>query len=242
MLANRDELYRRPALPVHHWEDHPDILGGRDLVAGGSWLAVNSVGHLAAITNYRERPIQKGKRSRGELITQYLSQNISAADYLDSVIPKATLYAGFNLLLADSSGLYYYSNRSENVQSFLKLKPGYYGLCNHQLDTPWPKLIKTKQLFQNYISDNPTLNPESLIQLMHDEEKVADHLLPDTGVGLETEQLLSSPFISSRDYGTRNTSLLVFDQNNQLTWTEQNYSSYGRKREKLTVKMPLNTS
>ena len=226
LLANRDEFYQRPALPVDTWTDNPDIFGGRDIEAGGGWLAVDNKGRLATVTNYREWPKKIGERSRGELVSQFLSSDKPALDYLQSIQEYAQQYAGFNLLLADSSGLYYFSNRSQPLH-IQKLNPGTYGLCNHQLDTPWPKLIKARARFQEVINHSDLPDPASLLQIMQDEEKPEDALLPNTGVGLDMERLLSSPFISSRDYGTRNTSLLMFNRHGGVNWTEQSYQPFG---------------
>ncbi len=230
LLANRDEFYQRLTLPVHHWEDQPNILGGRDMKAGGGWLAVDSSGRLAAVTNFREWPVQEYPRSRGELVSQFLSQTLSAAEYLQAVRQRANQYAGFNLLLMDESGMFYYSNRTQNSRHYQQLTPGCYGLCNHLLDTPWPKLQKTKTHFQTLLNDSDA-DASAFIELMQDEQKADDHLLPNTGVRSDFEKLVSSPFISSRDYGTRNTSLLLFHRDGALSWTEQNYLPYGRKGE-----------
>lgn len=228
VLANRDEFYQRPTQPVNFWEDNPNIFGGRDLKAGGSWLATDRRGRLAAVTNFREFPAPQAECSRGELVSQFLSYDLPAYDYLQSIKNRAKLYGGFNLLIADDSGLYHCSNRSQQPSNIQKLSPGCYGLCNHLLDTPWPKLTRIKTAFKNIIHHSEEPDADVLIQLMRDEQKVADHLLPDTGIGLEWERLLSSPFISSKDYGTRNTSLLVFNRKKGLKWTEQSYLPYGK--------------
>ena len=238
LLANRDENYQRPSLPVHFWEEHPHILGGRDIEAGGGWLAADTQGRLAAVTNYREPHCPKAERSRGELVSQFLSGTLSAPDYLTMVQERSRRYAGFNLLLLDKNQLYYYSNRTEQQQHKL-LKPGTYGLCNHLLDTPWPKLLNTRNHFSQLLEESE-LPHQPLIQVMRDENKAPDHRLPDTGVGIERERHLSSPFIAGNQYGTRNTSLLVFHQNSRLEWFEQHYLPEGKPGAQQSFKLEIN--
>lgn len=236
LAANRDEYYQRPTLDVSHWQDDPDIFGGRDLEAGGSWLAVNRNGRFAAVTNYREVPVNKGNRSRGELVSGFLTSRLSAREYLTSVSEQASQWSGFNLLIADHTGLYYFSNRAPD-QTIKPLQPGIYGLCNHLLDTPWPKLQQARNGFADTITASP--NPDQLIQLMKDDKRPSVEQLPDTGVSLEFEKLVSSCFIASDNYGTRNTSVLIFDQAETLHWIEQNYLSNGVPGERQFFSLPM---
>ena len=225
LVANRDEFYNRPTLPVHFWADTPDIIGGKDLKAGGSWLAVSKKGRFAAITNYRETPIPEGKHSRGDLVKSFLTGDSTPEEYIRAVAKTADEYAGFNLIIANKTSMYYYSNRLNNPQSIQKLEPGVYGLCNHLLDTPWPKLKKTKGQFAEQIQKE--IQPDQLIRMMRNNEQASPNQLPDTGVGFQQEKLLSSCFIASDHYGTRNTSILLITQWGQLQWTEQNYLPKG---------------
>ena len=238
LVANRDELYQRAARTVHHWEDHPDLLGGRDLEAGGTWLAVNTLGKFAAVTNFREIPVIKGKKSRGALVSDFLTGDDNAEDYLKKTHLHADDYAGFNLIIADRTGLYYYSNRAKEI---IKLKPGLYGLCNHLLETPWPKLNTAKKgLSDLLINPDDPLCHKQLINIMRNDTKAADEDLPSTGVPREWEALLSSCFIASDQYGTRNTSVLTLSSSGELQWTEQNYQAGGIAGEKLffSIQMP----
>ncbi|CAM3784415.1 NRDE family protein [Parendozoicomonas haliclonae] len=222
MVANRDEFYQRPAREAHYWEKDPAIFGGIDLQAGGTWLAVSTTGKLATITNYRELD-SSGERTRGELTSDFLLSDLSAQNYLLDVHSRRSHYAGFNLLLADNTGLWFYSNREDLIR---RLEPGLYGLSNGLLDTPWPKTLQLKQLLENHLaSEDP--DPETLISLLHDQHQPEDSDLPDTGIGLEWERLLSTCFINSSVYGTRNSTALILDQNQQLHWHEQHYNSDG---------------
>ena len=225
VVANRDEFYDRPTLQVHFWEDSPDILAGRDQLAGGSWLGINQSGRFAAVTNVREWPVKSGGLSRGGLVSGYLNGQQSPLDYLSDVESKGKFYAGFNLLIGDTNGLYYFSNRSEGIKT---LKPGIHGLSNHLLNSPWPKVIKTRNSIEGLLKPDNSADPELLMKVMQDSQKAPDHTLPDTGVGLERERFLSSPFIASEDYGTRNTSVLSFSQDGCVEWVEQTYLDHGQ--------------
>ena len=225
IIANRDEFYDRPTLKAHFWEESPSIFAGQDLQAGGSWLGINTSGNFAAVTNVREWPSRPGSLSRGELVSSYLKGRRIPQDYLSDVQQRRQLYAGFNLLIGDIHHLYYLSNRGKDVQV---LQPGIYGLSNHLLNSPWPKVLKTRDAVSALLNSNNDAPPEALINVMQDREKAPDHALPDTGVSLERERLLSSPFIASEDYGTRNTSVLQFSSDGRLKWVEQTYANQGR--------------
>lgn len=140
VTANRDEFYQRPALPAAFWEDNPEILAGRDLQEGGTWMGVTTKGRFAALTNYREpSSFKKVAPSRGRLVQNYLSTNLTPAAYLETLNDGGTAYNGFNLLLGDHNSLYYYSNREKLVR---EVEPGIHALSNSLLDVPWPKTTK----------------------------------------------------------------------------------------------------
>lgn len=224
VVANRDEFYGRPTLKARYWEDEPNIFAGRDLKAGGSWLGVNKSGRFAAVTNVRERPFEAGDLSRGELVSGFLKSRQQPLDFLAEIQARGDRYAGFNLLVGDIKGLYYLSNRRSGMKT---LEPGVFGLCNSQLNTPWPKLLKTREAISGLLDKNNFVKPETLMAVMQDQQHAPDSALPDTGIGLERERLLSSPFIASEDYGTRNTSVLQFSNDGHLNWYEQTYASNG---------------
>ncbi|WP_062261587.1 NRDE family protein [Endozoicomonas arenosclerae] len=234
LVANRDEFYERPAKTVHFWEDNPEILGGRDLEAGGSWLALSRKGRIAAVTNFREFPIRPGVLSRGALVSDFLSSELSPKEYLSQIHSAADQYSGFNLLVGDASGLYYYSNRMGSVVS---LKPGFHALSNHLLNTPWPKLERVRQGLEQHLEQHQKPEPDDLIAMMHNGTKAPDDQLPETGVGQEREKFLSSCFIASENYGTRNTSVLILDRQGRLSWTEQMYQPKGEDGQKFQFSM-----
>jgi len=206
VAANRDEFYARPTAPMAFWEEAPDLLAGRDLAAGGTWLGVTRQGRFAAITNYRDpRNVRPDVPSRGALVSGYLQSQESARDYLNGLIPKASDYNGFNLLLGDAEGLYYYSNQDGAPRV---LSPGLYGLSNHLLDTPWPKVERGRRRLSALLAQQPDPSPENLLQLLEDRTPVPDEALPRTGVSLDWERTLSPMFIESPDYGTRSSTVL----------------------------------
>jgi uncharacterized protein with NRDE domain len=222
LAANRDEFYDRPSLSAHFWENHPDLLAGKDLKAGGTWLGITKSGRLAAITNYRDmKNIKPNAPSRGSLTTDFLVGSSSPEEYYSSVEKEAQLYNGFNLIFGNAADndLYYFSNQSNE---FKKLDAGTYGLSNCLLDTPWPKVEKVKARFSDLINEE-AFNEEKAFDILYDMETAEDSLLPDTGVGPELEKLLSSVFIKFQGYGTRCSTLILIDRQNKATFTEKTY-------------------
>lgn len=228
LVANRDEFYRRPTAAADFWPQAPQVLGGRDLEGGGSWLGLSREGRLAAITNYRNLAEVSGvgadKRSRGLLVSDFLTAGVSAAEYLADLAQQPEHYRGFNLLLGDGSGLHYYSNRGAAPRP---LAPGLYGLSNHLLDTPWPKVAEGKRALAQLIAQG---RPEeaALFELLADRTIAPDPLLPETGLSRDWERLLSSRFIHSPDYGTRASTLVWFDHCGVARFIERSFGSDGR--------------
>lgn len=232
IAANRDEYHARPSQPAQPWQDEPDILAGRDLQAGGTWLGLTqSRGRLALLTNYREIPGNKSgaQRSRGELIPQFLRDERSPLDYLAQLARQGAEYAGFNLFVlqwpTDTQALQlaYYSNRHPSGQP-QRLDPGVHILSNAWLNTPWPKSLFLKETLQAQHFDGSAPAVESLFQGLRNQDLAADADLPQTGLSLERERLLSSPFIVSPDYGTRCTTVITLDQHGQGTLRERSFT------------------
>lgn len=222
MAANRDESYKRPTAPAHFWQDHPQILAGRDLEKKGTWMGVTKNGRFAAITNYRNPSMEKSEaRSRGTLVSDYLSANEHPETYLTKVKTDKNQYNGFNLIVGDRFSIYYFSNQADTIQ---KLSPGIYGLSNAALDTPWPKVTKSKKHLADCLAQD-SLHPDCLFDLLSDEKQADDPSLPETGVGTELERVLSSVFIQTEGYGTRASTVLMMDQNNHVYFKERSFSS-----------------
>jgi uncharacterized protein with NRDE domain len=204
VAANRDEFYARPTAPARFWSDAPDLLAGRDLREGGTWMGITRQGRFAALTNVRDPAAATGRLSRGLLVADFLRSNTAPLDYLEQVAAQRNDYGGFNLLVGDRRQLAWYNNREGEP---LLLQPGVHGLSNKRLDTPWPKVRKLKAGFSTHLGDEP--DPEALLQLLADETLAPDAELPDTGIGLPLERLLSACFIRSPQYGTRASTLLM---------------------------------
>lgn len=221
VAANRDEFYERKTTPAHFWEDYPNILGGRDLQASGTWMAMNKNGKISLVTNYRDPAhINPSAPSRGKLVSDFLINKDSPEEYLQKVRAHASEYNGFNLLTGNQDELFYLSNYKHGIQ---KLKSGIYGLSNHLLDTPWPKVERGKDKFSTAISKS-VIEPDVLFELLYDEQRAIDQLLPDTGIGLERERALSSMFIKTDGYGTRCSTVVLIDRKNNVLYSERTYN------------------
>ena len=222
LTANRDEFYARPTGHARFWAEHPELLAGRDLQAGGTWLGITRDGRFAAVTNYREGEHSDVLHSRGRLTCDFLLSEQTASEYLQPLQEQAGDYRGFNLLLGHPGRLQYFSNRSSPAQL---LSDGIYALGNGTLSDNGYKTSEGKREFRKLIAQ--TLDPEALLRLMKDEKQLTDDKLPDTGIGVELERLLSARFIHSEHYGTRATTLLLVHQTGRIIFIEQNYAIKG---------------
>jgi uncharacterized protein with NRDE domain len=225
LAANRDEFYDRPTAPAEFWADNPSVLAGRDLKAGGTWLGIDRRGRLAAVTNYRQGQRESpAPRSRGRLVSDFLTADIGAPEYMERVGGEAGLYNGFNLIVSDAGGLFYYSNREGRVRP---LAPGVYGLSNHLLDTPWPKVAATKSAFGALLKGGASELTGGLFALLSDRNRPRDSLLPSTGVSPEWERLLSSAFIASDAYGTRSSTVVLVGHEGGINFEERSFGPGG---------------
>jgi len=218
VAANRDEFYNRKTASADFWPDQPHILGGRDLEAGGTWMGITRNGRISMITNYRDpHNIDPHAPSRGQLVADFLQGEQAPDTFLKQIEPSAKAYNGFNLVTGTPDELAYFSNYRDGVD---KLEKGIYGLSNHLLDSPWPKVVKGKNRFKEIIGGQDVL-PEALFEFMFDDAQAADDQLPDTGVGLERERVLSSMFIKSPGYGTRCSTVIFIDNENHVRFSER---------------------
>ncbi len=229
-LANRDEFYDRPSCAADFWPEQPQLLAGKDLQGGGTWMGITRTGRFAAITNFREFPPdvkivgvkgERAKKTRGLLTCRFLMGTQGPREYLEVLSPQANDYTGFNLLLDDGRDIYYFSNRQNELSL---LTPGVYGLSNQLLDTPWPKVAIGKTQLQQKLAKP---SPDNLWPILLDQQRACDSELPDTGIGLEKERLLSSRFIHSQVYGTRASSLLFVGYNGNVNMLERNFDATG---------------
>lgn len=209
--ANRDEFYERTAQPAHWWEDHSQVYAGRDLRGGGSWMGITREGRFAAVTNVRAAADQRvDAPSRGALVANYLTGDAPAQDYIERLSRRADDYNGFNLVVGDRETLIWFSNRNLNgdpdPRNGQPLPRGVYGLSNGSLDTPWPKVVRTKAQFASLLCQGAP--NEAYFEMLTDTTPARDCRLPATGVSLEFERLLSAVCIVSEAYGTRTSTLV----------------------------------
>ncbi|WP_067724850.1 NRDE family protein [Oceanobacillus damuensis] len=236
IAANRDEFYARPTKEAGFWEDHPEILAGRDLIGLGTWLGITNSGRFAALTNYRD-PAMEGQNytSRGEIVTNYLKSFESPEDYLQTLSTNRKDYAGFNVLVGDADQLYYYNNIQDKIS---RIQAGTHALSNHFLNTPWPKVIKGRHALKNYLDENKNITINKLFEIVSDAEEAGDEELPHTGVGIELERKLSPLFIRTPDYGTRSSTILLIDKSYNVTFVERTYEKgHFKKENKYTFKL-----
>jgi len=221
VAANRDEFYARPSLPLAQWPESPHVHAGRDLEAGGTWLGVGANGRFAALTNIRDPHQPPARKSRGELVARFINGDMPIDDYLTDVVGRSVEYAGFNLLVGNNHELWHFNSRETEA---VMLQPGVYGLSNAGLDTPWPKLLKARAALEDALNDP---QPKALLALLNDSQTAAFAELPDTGVGLATETLLSSVFIASPTYGTRASTALIVQADGTRVMVERSFGPYG---------------
>lgn len=232
MAANRDEYYERATAPLAFWDDAPDILAGRDLKEGGTWFGITRGGRFAAITNYRDPAhFASAAPSRGKLVSDYLRSEESTDVFLARLMPFAGAYNGFNLLLGDGGELYYFSNRADRPPQ--SLAPGLYGLSNHLLDTPWPKLARGREALRDLLISESGFAPADLMQLLGDRTPAPESEVPRTGLTLEWEIRLSPIFITAPDYGTRSSTVMVVDEHRQVYVAEQNWMNFSQREYRL---------
>ena len=221
VAANRDEFFARPTAAADFWPDHPRVLAGRDLEGGGTWFGISRGGRFAALTNYRDpASVRQGTPSRGALVADFLAGDMPPTDYRRLLEERGAAYNGYNLLFGDADGLFYHSNCGAGPEH---LPPGIYGLSNHLLDTPWPKVAQGKSRLAAALAALP--DDRNLLALLRDDRLADDADLPRTGVSLEWERLLSAAFVRSSAYGTRSSTVLTRDRQDQVVFEEVHFDA-----------------
>ncbi len=222
IAGNRDEFRARPTEDAHWWPDHTNILGGRDLQAGGTWLALHRSGRFATVTNFRDADTPSPKfRSRGHLVTEFLNGTSTPQDYLAEI--KGSDYAGFNILVSDGKTLGWLSNRAAGPRL---LEPGIYGLSNALLDSPWHKVVRAKRALRELIDQN-RVNETELFRLLGDREKAPVSQIDSERLPFETAHAISAPFIILPDYGTRSSSIVLRDDKGEWRFQERRFNASG---------------
>lgn len=220
VAANRDEFYNRKTVAAHFWRDHPEILAGRDLEAGGTWMGISKTGKISMVTNYRDlKNLKHNAPSRGHLVSDFLLNGDKPDAYLKLVSQKGSEYNGYNLIVGSADELYYYSNYKEGVE---RVPDGLHGLSNHLLNTPWPKVRWGIKKLEPILAQSK-INTDQLFDLLYNDQRANDDQLPDTGIGLERERALSSMFIKSPNYGSRSSTVILVDKQNHALFKERVY-------------------
>ena len=223
VAANRDEWRERPAEAARWWPEYPDLLAGRDLQAGGTWMGITRLGRFAAVTNFRDPSDKRSMaRSRGGLVTEFLLGGQAPRAFLGAIASRAREYNGFNLIVGDGESLYYYGSREAEARA---IEPGIHGLSNHLLDEPWPKVIRARSAMQEALGQ-PDPAPH-LFEMLSDTEGAPDESLPSTGIGLELERQLASPLITGDEYGTRASTVLQIHSDGAAHLEERSRSEDG---------------
>lgn len=222
VAANRDEFHARPTVAADFWSDRRSILAGRDLEAGGTWMGVTRDGRFAALTNFRRMPLVKeGAPSRGRLSAAFLESAIEPREYLETLRSVKDDYAGFSIFAGAGRSLCYFSNVGDEV---LELTPGVYGLSNHLLDTSWPKVDRGKARLSEILESGRGDCVAALFDVLSDRSIARDEHLPDTGVGLERERMLSPMFIAGDVYGTRSSTVVTITDDGHVEFEERTFA------------------
>jgi uncharacterized protein with NRDE domain len=224
MLAgNRDEAHARPTQDAHWWPDNDSILAGRDLQAGGTWLAVNKSGRFATVTNFYEGQTDRaGRKSRGALVTGFVANSVSTESYQAAIADEE--YAGFSLLISDGESLSYLSNRDDLAA---KLEPGIYGLSNASLDTPWSKIVRAKAGLESLI-ERDAVNETELMRLLADRTPASVDDVDAGELPFDIARALTAPFIVAPDYGTRSSSTVLWGTDDVIDFCERRFDASGK--------------
>ena len=218
VLANRDEFYARPTAASSWWPEHPNLLAGRDLKSGGTWMGVTRSGRWTAVTNVRDpASVREDARSRGDLTRRFLTSTAPPQAYAETVSRQLDDYNGFNLLVGDLDSVWFVSTREPAPK---RLGPGVYGLSNDTLDTPWPKVRRGRRELATLLRHRQ-LDRDAAFDLLAHAEPAPDDELPETGVGLAWERVLSPAYVELADYGTRTRTVLTRSLDGVITWMER---------------------
>jgi uncharacterized protein with NRDE domain len=233
LAGNRDEFHARPSAALAHWDDAP-IIGGRDLEAGGTWLGVTATGRCAVVTNVRDPADPQLGASRGLLASDYLRGAAGATTHAGQLLTTAAGYRPFNLLTFDPQAAFYLGNRP--VPRAQAVTPGVHGLSNADFNTPWPKTKALMRRLQAWMAAGGDDDFEPLFAALADETIAPDATLPDTGVGLERERMLSAAFIRGERYGTRASTIVAIGHDGTGTILERRFGPFGRLDGQIAVR------
>jgi uncharacterized protein with NRDE domain len=226
VAANRDERHARPAAPAGWWPDAPHVLGGRDLAAGGTWLAMDRRGRFAAVTNVRDAARPTGVQSRGSLVTSYLAGDDSAAEYAAHAERSGHEFGGFNLLVYDGHDLRLSSNRAPAAA----LGPGLHSFSNAPPGVDWPKTASARAGAAALLAEDAPLEPLFALLAERDGSREAE------------QRYLRSHFVVGPVYGTRCSTVVLVDTSGRVTFAERTFDDSGRLvgevRERFELALP----
>ncbi len=223
LAGNRDEFHGRPASPLAAWDDQDGVAGGRDLKAGGTWLAARRGGRFATVTNSRDAvPPAPEFRSRGFLVTDFLLSDLTPMQWLDELDGSA--YAGFNLVLSDGDTVAYGSNRLDPPRL---LEPGLYAVSNAVLDTPWHKVEYAREALRGLLAGGLP-DDDALFDLLHSDKRAALSDVPASDLDAEFAHQLTAPFIVNERYGTRCTTVVRLQRDGHVDLNERRFSPSGQ--------------
>jgi uncharacterized protein with NRDE domain len=235
VAANRDEWRERPAEPARWWPDHPDLLAGRDLQAGGTWMGITRSARFAAVTNFRDPSDRRSTaKSRGALVTEFLLGSDTPARFLAGLSPRSREYNGFNLIVGDRESLLYYGSREDEPRA---IEPGIHGLSNHLLDEPWPKVVRGRRRMEEALAGaDPAA---TLFDMLSDVAGAPDQELPITGVGIAWERRLAAALITGQGYGTRASTVLAISASGDVAMEERTRAADGSVEDAVTHRFTI---
>lgn len=225
LLGNRDEFHARASAAAMPWREDPRVVGGRDLVAGGTWLAVRDDGRFAAVTNLRTGVPATAPRSRGELVRGFVLGDEAPVRWLEAARADVGNYGPFNLVVGDAAGAFALGSGERRVRA---LGSGVHVISNGPIGVHWPKTERLQRRFEHLLADGTAGDEVRALDLLHDETQPLDAVLPDTGVGLALERMLAPVFIRGENYGTRASSLLARSAGGACVLRERRYGPLDR--------------
>jgi uncharacterized protein with NRDE domain len=239
LLGNRDEFRARASAAAEPWNEDSRVVGGRDLVAHGSWLAVRADGRYAAVTNVRSGLPATAPKSRGWLVRDFVLGNATPREFVDAAHADVESYGAFNLVVGDPETTWAYGTADAAPR---RLDDGVHVISNGRIGVHWPKTDRLQQRFVEEISSGRDIDDTRLLDLLFDESQPSDAALPDTGVGLELERLLAPVFVrGSAHYGTRASTLAYFSDDGGATLRERGFGPHARAESEIAWRVNAGT-
>ena len=239
IALNRDEFYDRPTEPATFWSGHR-VLAGKDCDTGGTWFGLTRSGRIGLVTNFRTARPDSSKRSRAFLVPEYLKRSLSGSEYAHEISSTRQQYRPFNLLVGDANALFYVCSETGERR---EITSGLFGLSNGILGDCWPKIKKGLAAIERLSAEshNDVTLVESLLAILSDKSVAPDDELPNTGVGFRLERELSPIYVEIpwRNYGTRSSTIVLVDQEKNVTFVERSYATRADDYSDVCFNFPL---